>query len=389
MIKLRKQSCHKLSHHQQGFTLVEIMVAVAISVFLLAGILQVMSGNKQTSRYQEAVARIQENARFALMFLGRDFRQAGYMGCTGNDFTNQLDLANNTGIGSADRNNFFNLQNPVAGWEAGSSSPGADGTAGDTFTITNTSVAMSSWDDHNSADLEPSFAALTFPPLEGSDVVIVKYAQESPSGATATGTTVASAATIDITVSSDIPQNTIMLVTDCINSDLFQTANDGTGTTLSRGVIAAQVPGNLNPSSWSHQYDGSMKIMLLVSNVYFVAQGSYGGPSLWQANFNTGSMSAPQELVEGVENMQVLYGEDTTADSMADRYVTMDNVSNIANIVSVRVSLLMRSIEQVKINAPAAGITKTINGVDVTSQSDRNLRFVVTSTYKIRNRGVL
>ena len=95
--------------HQQGFTVVEIMVAVAISLFLLAGILQVLSSNKQTSRYQEAVARIQENARFALMFLGRDFRQAGYMGCTGNNFTNQLNLD------TTNKDNYFNLLNPVAG----------------------------------------------------------------------------------------------------------------------------------------------------------------------------------------------------------------------------------------------------------------------------------
>lgn len=365
---------------QKGFTLVEIMVAVAISLFLLAGILQVLSSNKQTSRYQEAVARIQENARFALMFLGRDFRQAGYMGCTGNDFTNQLDLD------TTNKDNFFNLQNPVAGWESASSAPT------DSFTTTNTAVgtggvSLSDWNDQTSADLEAGFAALAKPPLEGTDVVIVKYVQEAPTNATATGTTPVGAATIDLTESSGIAQNSILLVTDCINSDLFRSANDGTGTTLSRGVIASQDPGNLNASNWSHQYTGSMKIMQLVSNVYFIAEGSYGGPSLWTANFNAGPMSLPQELVEGVENMQVLYGEDVNADSMADRYVTINDVANIANIVSVRVSLLMRSIEQVK--TIAAATTRTINAVDVTSASDRNLRYVVTSTFKFRNRGVL
>ena len=378
MIMSLKYSRYK-HKHQQGFTLVEIMVAVAISLFLLAGILQVMSTNKQTSRYQEAVARIQENARFALMFLGRDFRQAGYMGCTGNNYTNQLDLD------STNKSNFFNLLNPVAGWESASSAPG------NSFTTTNTAVGgggvnLSDWNDQTSADLPSEFNTLA---LEGTDVVIVKYVQESNTGATAVGNTGVTSAAINTTISSGIPENTIVLVTDCINADLFRNTNNETGTSLTRGVIASQDPANLGlgVSDWSHVYTGTMTIMQLVSNVYFVAQGSYGGPSLWRANFNSGPMSAPQELVEGVENMQVLYGEDTNGDSLPDQYVTMNAVTSVANIVSVRVSLLMRSIEEVKIIAAATA--KTINAVAVTSQSDRNLRYIVTSTFKLRNRGVL
>ncbi len=381
MIMSLKQSGCK-SRRQQGFTLVEIMVAIAISLFLLAGILQVLSSNKQTARFQEAVARIQENARFALMFLGRDFRQAGYMGCTGNNVTNQLN------IDTTNKDNFYNLQNAVAGWEAASTSAGADGTAGNTFTITDNTIAMTDWVDNNTSALDAGFAGLASPPLQGSDVVIVKYAQESSSGVTASGTSLATSANIQLTGASGIAANTILLVTDCMSADLFRKAN-AAGNTLSRGTIASQDPGNMPPAgvSWSHQYTGSMKIFKLVSNAYFIAQGSYGGPSLWRADFNTGPMSTPQELVEGVENMQVLYGEDTTADNMADRYVSINNVTSISNIVSVRISLLMRSIEQVKVIK--ATTTKTINGVDVTSQSDRNIRFVVTSTFKLRNRGVL
>ena len=371
------------SHHnrQQGFTLVEIMVAVAISLFLLAGILQVMSSNKQTSRYQEAVARIQENARFALMFLGRDFRQAGYMGCTGNDFKNQLNLDDD------DKDSFFNLKNAVAGWEASTTSNGDNSTSpGDNFTTTNNTGSLSDWTDSNGNNLAADFSGLTSPLLEGSDVVIVKYAQETPSGVTSDGNTAASAASITLTGASGIVQDTIVLVADCISADLFRQAPAAIADTLSRGVTSND-PGNLPGETWSHKYTGSMIIMEMVSNVYFIATGSYGGPSLWRANFNTGPMSPPQELVEGVESMQVLYGEDMNADGMAERYVTMDAVTNISNIVSVRVSLLMRSIEEVK--TISAANTKIINGVNVTGQSDRNLRYVVTSTYKIRNRGVL
>jgi len=130
-----------------------------------------------------------------------------------------------------------------------------------------------------------------------------------------------------------------------------------------------------------------MKIYQLVSNMYYIRLGGYGGPSLWRANYNNGPISTQQELVEGVENMQVLYGQDTTGDGLANQYMTMDNVTNISAIVSVRISLLMRSIDPVKVIAATA--TKTINDIAVTSQSDRNIRFVVSSTFKFRNRGVM
>lgn len=364
---------------QQGFTLVEILVAVAISLFLLAGILQVMSSNKQTARFQEAVARIQENARFALMFLGRDFRQAGYMGCTGNAFTNQLALADNA------EDFAYNLLNPIAGWEASNTAPTNN------FTINNTAVALSDWSSNPAVNLDPSLTGLL---MQGSDVVIVKYVQENTPGLTANGVTPVNAPTIPLVDASGaaapngVLQDSIVLITDCVGADLFRITDATNASTLTRGPSSG--PSNMNPatSPWSHQYSGTMKVMQLVSNIYFIGPGNYGGPSLFRADFNTGPMSTPtQELVEGVENMQVLYGEDTTGDALADQYVTMSQVVDIANIVTVRVSLLMRSITPVK--TIAAATVKTINGVAVTSQSDRNIRFVVTSTFKIRNRGVL
>ena len=60
-----------------GFSLVELMVAVAISVFLLLGISYIYVGSKQTFRNQEALARMQENARLAFEYLSQDLRMAG------------------------------------------------------------------------------------------------------------------------------------------------------------------------------------------------------------------------------------------------------------------------------------------------------------------------
>ena len=63
---------------QRGLTLVEIMVALVISLFLLAGLLQMFIGTRQSARVQENLSRVQENGRFAIDFVGRNIRLAGY-----------------------------------------------------------------------------------------------------------------------------------------------------------------------------------------------------------------------------------------------------------------------------------------------------------------------
>jgi len=64
---------------QGGLTLIEIMVALLIGAFLLAGVIQIFIANKQTYRVQENLSRIQENGRFAVDYLSRYIRMAGYV----------------------------------------------------------------------------------------------------------------------------------------------------------------------------------------------------------------------------------------------------------------------------------------------------------------------
>ncbi len=66
------------AHTQRGLTLVEILVALMISAFLIAGVIQLFIGSKQTYRGHDALSRIQENGRFALDSMARDIRMAGY-----------------------------------------------------------------------------------------------------------------------------------------------------------------------------------------------------------------------------------------------------------------------------------------------------------------------
>ncbi len=78
---LHASSSISLSRFQNGMTLIEIMIALLIGAFLLGGILQVFVGTKQTNRVQENLSRLQENGRFAMSFLAKDIRMAGYWDC--------------------------------------------------------------------------------------------------------------------------------------------------------------------------------------------------------------------------------------------------------------------------------------------------------------------
>ena len=72
------QTRHYDDRAQRGFSLVELMVALAIGIFLLAGALTVFQQTRTQYRAIEAVSRLQESARYAMSVLENDLRLAGY-----------------------------------------------------------------------------------------------------------------------------------------------------------------------------------------------------------------------------------------------------------------------------------------------------------------------
>ncbi|MGB1579963.1 MAG: PilW family protein [Nevskiales bacterium] len=65
-------------HKSAGLSLVELMVALAISLFMLAALVQIMAGSTQTFRTNDGLSRIQEGGRYAIEIIGRQIRSAGY-----------------------------------------------------------------------------------------------------------------------------------------------------------------------------------------------------------------------------------------------------------------------------------------------------------------------
>ncbi|WP_313516460.1 PilW family protein [Pseudomonas sp.] len=65
-------------HGQLGLSLVELMVALAISSFLILGVTQIYIDNKSNYLFQQGQSANQENGRFTLMLLDRQLSKAGY-----------------------------------------------------------------------------------------------------------------------------------------------------------------------------------------------------------------------------------------------------------------------------------------------------------------------
>ena len=102
-----------VASRQRGFNLLEILVALSLGAFVLAGMIQIYVSNQYSARYQQGLSQIQEQGRFALDVIARNLRMAGYDNpSTWIEFGNALALTapgdegvfgtDNTGLGGSD-----------------------------------------------------------------------------------------------------------------------------------------------------------------------------------------------------------------------------------------------------------------------------------------------
>lgn len=75
MIAMKKVN---IPTRQNGFSLIELMIAMVLGLVLIAGVVNVFLASSQTYRLQEAMFRVQESGRFALDFMLRDLRDSGF-----------------------------------------------------------------------------------------------------------------------------------------------------------------------------------------------------------------------------------------------------------------------------------------------------------------------
>ncbi|MBT4108256.1 MAG: prepilin-type N-terminal cleavage/methylation domain-containing protein, partial [Proteobacteria bacterium] len=99
MIRFFREPKINQRSRQQGVTLIELMVALAIGLIATAAMLKVYIDASRIYRFNDGLARLQENGRFALEFVRRDVRAAGFWGCNSDSaISNVINPASNSWI---------------------------------------------------------------------------------------------------------------------------------------------------------------------------------------------------------------------------------------------------------------------------------------------------
>jgi type IV pilus assembly protein PilW len=352
---------HQSAHTRaRGFTLVELMVAMTIGLIILAGVAQIFTSSRTTYVVQEGLARVQENGRFAMEFIAQDLRMAGYAGCVN---INQA-LNPDTGFSA---NNHLNGTDPATNFVPNEHMQGYDYDTG-------------SWDPVLPAGF---FVAGEVQP--NTDVVLVRRGSDNPIGVTPPYMPTPAGA-LHMAPGNGLSLNDIVIVSDCENADIFQIT--GPDDPDVDGIInhntGGTSPGNAT-KDLSKMYDGSAEVIALITRVYYIGTGANGAPALFRKDMQGGSMPATgQELVQDVETMQILYGEDTDTDGNADIYRLPVAVTDWSRVVSVRIGLLVRSPDEHGGDANTNTYTVVPGGV-FGPVNDRRQRRLFASTIQLRN----
>ena len=377
----------------KGFTLIEMMIAMSISLILLLGVSQIFTSNKRSQRVTEGLARVQENARFALKKISIDMRRAGYAGCAGDNILNHLDPT------SPDYDeSLFDPSKGTGGWEYTGGAVTSVTEPGETYNLASVTPLAAgdagNWQSNTASAVPPPVTAISpnLPPslvgvvVPGSDVVVMKWMDEDR-GITLNGAVVPNSAQIGTKGATGIAKGTLLIISDCSGGDVFQPTSNASSSSLQRSG-AQDSPGNKNPAKtpWSHAYPNGATISTFVSRAYYIGTGVSGEPSLYSITYTQGATGQViEEVAEGIENMQVLYGIDTNDDKFAEKYVTAEQVIDHANVVNLQIGLIARSPNSAKsISVPK---TLTLLGTNIVIPADNKIRFAFTTTVKLRNKG--
>jgi type IV pilus assembly protein PilW len=337
----------------RGFSIIELLIAMTISVVLLAGVVTLFANSRKTYETTDHMSRIQENGRFALDQIARDLRSAGYLGCAKQaPFQNALN--NNTTLR-------WNFQNPVEGFE---STGGAWAPAIDPIVIN--------------------------PAAINSDVLTIRTPDPDAASQRLFSAMVSSTDDLQITPPATAPfkDGDVVMITDCNATSVFQVTSYAAGIIQHNGGGAA--PGN-STADLGYVYQAGATLLPVRTVIYYIRQSANASHG---ANFNSlwriVGTGAPEELVEGVDSLQVLYGRDTNGDRLVDDgadgvngYVPADQIADWSTVISVRIGLLVRALDEYGKNPDVA---HDVIGVNVPAAGDNRDRLVFTSTIALRNK---
>ena len=296
-----------------GFSLVELLVVLAISSFMAAGLLYAAGAALRSSHLLREDAFLQGNARFVRTLLARELEQAGYGPCRG------LDAPFESMVAAAPQYAWLFGIDPLQGFEQGGNN----------------------WPARFADDALP-----------GTDAVLLR-------GVAGQGETVLtghSTPQLLVTEASALEAGETALLVDarCRAAVLFQVTDTGRQRLAYESSAAVQ-PGNCSdcrpPLPWGAFAPGSA-VLPYRAVAYFIGASSAGGiPALFRERLvrrQGGLSTRSEEVLQGVENMQLRYAVDTDEDELGipDRYENAEELAASGSWSRVRgaeVELVLRS----------------------------------------------
>jgi type IV pilus assembly protein PilW len=345
-------------YHCRGFSMVELMIALVITLILLAGIGQIFLSSKKSFVIQNNLARIQENGRYAMDVLVSDLRRAGYWG--GNADINTI--TGSEGINPA-ATEACTIADP-ANWARmlNRSIYGLD--------LTGNEKPSDSGNDYSC--IQDAGAT----PYVRGDVMLVRYAHPSAVGSITKPLPCASGSTI-----AQCYPNEYFLRSSLFRGRLFKGSDseDTDNTLVAPAIRTAELV--------AHAY------YIGTSNNTSACPADGAVPTLFRIELSSAGGITAEEIAYGVDNLQIKYGVDSSGDGVINRYYDGDDIDSTdaakpdwEDVVATRVWLLVRAecpeTGYTNDNAYAMG-NESYTPADTAGRGYR--RKLYTSTIQMRN----
>lgn len=332
---------------QAGLTLIELLIAITIGLIILAAIVGVFISNNKTYRENDALATMQDNARFALDLMGRDLQMAGFLGGI-----RPLDATFNIR-----RSSLVDTAVPAAN-QCGPNP--STGTIPWLFDLT----LPVDFRDHlpiatSASSITARYRCLTDPKLD-SDIVAIRRVAGVASASIAEGST----------TTPTLAANRIYLVANSNIGSLIQWPATG-GTAL--GALV-NCPDSTGTPSACQPTQAPVSYWAFSPRIYYV-QNNSGKPRLCRAALPdvaaTGASlpAAPAMTIEcladGIENIQFEWGFDTDGDAAntVDRFESVPT-SPVDSALAVRISIIVRGDQNVALSSDGRTFTNVANYSD-------------------------
>jgi len=276
---------------QRGFSMVELLIAMMLSVTLAAGIVNIFVNNRHSFRQDENISRMQDDARHALREIAFDISMAGHYGDLHLPSAVNVDgeLSIDVDCGPTDEPDWmYRATDPATG----------------------DSLSLVATDNATASTVNAAHSCIAGGELqEGSDVVSIKRVAGAQTATPSAGN--------------------VYLRTNGTVGFLF----DGPEPEDAPVVVAA-------PSAdWPFR-----------PSIYFIRAFANapddGIPTLCRKIMDgAGPAMTTECLATGIENLQIEYGIDSSLDGHPNVYVSNPTIAQLQNVVAARIFLVARTTE--------------------------------------------